>query len=155
MSDRKLIHAIRDQFALDWHGLHGVRHWARVRQNGLLLCERTGARRQIIELFAFLHDSRRLSDGLDSEHGARAAEFAASLAGTLIHLSREDLSLLTFACEHHSHGRMEGDITVLTCWDADRLDLGRVGYYPDSKRLCTPAARDPWMIRSCYERSKK
>ena len=48
---------------------------------------------------------------------------------------------------------MEGDATVLTCWDADRLDLGRVGIRPDPKYLCTPAARDPEMLASAYLRS--
>jgi uncharacterized protein len=28
------------------------------------------------------------------------------------------------------------------CWDADRLDLGRVGVTPAAHRLCTDAARD-------------
>ena len=39
------------------------------------------------------------------------------------------------------------------CWDADRLDLGRVGYMPHPSRLCTPAARDAELIRWAYERS--
>ena len=38
-------------------------------------------------------------------------------------------------------GATTGDITVQTCWDADRLDLGRVGVYPEPARLCTDAAR--------------
>jgi uncharacterized protein len=48
---------------------------------------------------------------------------------------------------------MTGDITVLTCWDADRLDLGRVGIRPAAHRLCTDAARDPAMIEWAYRRS--
>jgi uncharacterized protein len=32
---------------------------------------------------------------------------------------------------------------VQTCWDADRLDLGRVGIIPRPDRLCTEEARDP------------
>ena len=43
---------------------------------------------------------------------------------------------------HHSDGRVDADVTVQTCWDADRLDLGRVGKRPDPRLLCTPAARD-------------
>jgi hypothetical protein len=31
---------IRNQFALNWRGLHGAPHWARVRQNGLRLAAR-------------------------------------------------------------------------------------------------------------------
>jgi uncharacterized protein len=31
---------------------------------------------------------------------------------------------------------------VQACWDADRLDLGRVGIAPAPERLCTAAARE-------------
>jgi uncharacterized protein len=48
---------------------------------------------------------------------------------------------------------MEGDVTVLTCWDADRLDLGRVGIRPDPTYLCTAAARDTDMLTWSYRRS--
>ena len=46
-----------------------------------------------------------------------------------------------------------GDVTIQTCWDADRLDLSRVGIRPDPKKLCTKAAKDPAMISWAYERS--
>jgi uncharacterized protein len=49
---------------------------------------------------------------------------------------------------------MAADITIQTCWDADRLDLGRVGIVPDPARLCTVAARDPDLIRWAIERSR-
>ncbi len=39
-----------------------------------------------------------------------------------------------------------GDITVQTCWDADRLDLGRVGITPNPRWLCTACAKDPATI---------
>jgi uncharacterized protein len=42
---------------------------------------------------------------------------------------------------------------VLTCWDADRLDLGRVGIRPLAERLCTDAARQPAMLQWAYRRS--
>ena len=43
-------------------------------------------------------------------------------------------------------GQTEADITIQTCWDADRLDLGRVWIIPDPDRLCTEPARDPALI---------
>jgi uncharacterized protein len=43
-------------------------------------------------------------------------------------------------------------VTVLTCWDADRLDLGRVGIRPAPRLLCTSAARDPATIAWAFER---
>lgn len=127
-------------------GIHGIAHWARVRTNGIRLAEQTGANPEVVELFAFLHDSKRLNDGRDPKHGARAAEFAASLRGSLLTLSEKEFELLRFACEYHTDGLTEADITIQTCWDADRLDLGRVGIRPDPRHLCTPAARESAMI---------
>lgn len=151
--DPDLIRIIRRQFALEWDGIHGVRHWARVRENGLRLAEATGASTNVIELFAFLHDARRLNDGNDPGHGSRAAEFARTLARSAFDLAAPDLELLVAACRSHSDGLGDGDITVLTCWDADRLDLGRVGIVPHPDRLCTAAARDPGLIQWAYRRS--
>jgi len=104
MPTRELIATIRRQFVLDWRGIHGAPHWARVRENGLRLAEATGARIQVVELFAFLHDSRRENDGHDPDHGARAASFARSLVGHAIELDRADVELLATACEGHSDG---------------------------------------------------
>lgn len=153
MIDANLVHVIRDQFRLKWNGIHGAPHWTRVRENGLRLAESTGAKPRVIELFAFLHDSRRRTDGHDPEHGLRAAEFAAQLAGSAFHLEPTDLELLLVACRGHSDGLTTGEITVLTCWDADRLDLGRVGIKPQPLRLCTRAARDPAILEWAYKRS--
>ena len=33
---------------------------------------------------------------------------------------------LTEACRDHSMGRLSRDLTIQVCWDADRLDLGRL-----------------------------
>ncbi len=155
MVNKELIRKIRGQFALDWRGINGSPHWSRVLENGRRLSETTGARLEVVELFAFLHDSRRLNDGFDPGHGARAARFAESLQGTLFELAPNHLELLTVACRGHSDGMMEGDPTVLTCWDADRLDLGRVGIRPRPELLCTEAARDPRILEWAYKRSRR
>jgi len=83
----------------------------------------------------------------------RGAAFAATLRGTLIHLSDAEFALLHTACADHTKGLLDADITIQTCWDADRLDLGRVGTTPDPARLCTAAARDADMIRWAGQRS--
>ena len=153
MIESRLIQIIRTQFALEWTGIHGAPHWARVRENGLRLAESTGADPKVVELFAFLHDSRRLNDGHDPMHGQRAADFARMLAQEEIEIDSIALELLVESCQGHSAGQMEGDITVLTCWDADRLDLGRVGIRPDPNLLCTEAARMPEMLEWAYRRS--
>ena len=46
------------------------------------------------------------------------------------------------ACVHHTDGLMAGDVSLQTCWDADRQDLERVRIRPKANRLCTDAARD-------------
>lgn len=148
-----LIEAIRSRYALDWHGIHGVSHWGRVRNNGLRLAALTGANRKVVELFAFLHDSCRLDDGFDHEHGWRATRFATSLLGTHILLPDREFDLLLQACGGHTGGTTHHSVTVQTCWDADRLDLGRVGIIPDPMRLCTAAAQDRAMIEWAYKRS--
>jgi len=101
---RELIDIIRKQFALNWKGLHGAPHWARVRENGLRLAETTGAKTEVVELFAFLHDSRRKNDDSDYEHGKRAAMFAQTLAGSMFELALSELEDLLTACrgQHHS-----------------------------------------------------
>jgi uncharacterized protein len=144
---------ILEQYRLDPDGIHGVRHWGRVLENGAVLAERTSANIRIVQLFALFHDSRRLNDSLDPEHGRRGAELAGAMNGKLLTLSRDELALLQTACADHTRGFTEADVTVQTCWDADRLDLLRVSRSPDPRRLCTSAARDPGMIAWANERS--
>jgi uncharacterized protein len=54
---------------------------------------------------------------------------------------------------YNSDGLLEADITVQTCRDADRLDLGRVGQTPRVEKLCTEEARDPVFRDIAYRRS--
>lgn len=63
--------------------------------------------------------------------------------------------MLETACRDHNQGLIVPDVTIRTCWDADRLDLGRVGMRPDPRLLGTEAARDPEMIGWAYGRSLK
>jgi uncharacterized protein len=149
----RLLGALRRAFAIDWTGIHGVRHWGRVRANGLRLAAATGADARVVELFAVLHDSRRVNDGRDPGHGARGAENARRMNGHHYHLDDPELELLCAACTAHSRGLTEAEVTVQVCWDADRLDLGRVGIEPSPARLCTAAARDPQIIAWAYRRS--
>ena len=149
----ELFGMLREHFRLDWRGIHGAPHWARVRRNGLLLAEGNGARPDVVECFALLHDSQRLDDRTDRQHGARAADFVCRINEDYLHLDPTGLDMLAHACRFHSDGLMEADVTIQTCWDADRLDLGRVRIRPDPRRLCTPHARQPEVLNSAYLRS--
>lgn len=149
----ELLDLVLSQFALDPAGIHGRPHWERVRDNGRRLARLTKARGDVVVLFALLHDSRREDDGHDPEHGPRAAEFARALAGSAFIIDPVGLDLLADACRDHGRGLTAGDVTLLTCWDADRLDLGRVGTRPRPERLGTAAARDPDLMNWAYRRS--
>jgi uncharacterized protein len=146
-----IIDEILEDYALPIRGCHGVVHWARVLENGQRLAVATGANVDVVTLFALFHDSRRVNEDRDFGHGHRGARYAKSLRGTLIHLDDADFELLFEASRLHTDGFTDGDVTVQTCWDADRLDLGRVGITPDPDQLCTDAARG--LIKWAHERA--
>ncbi len=137
-----IVAAILEGYVLPVHGDHGIVHWARVLENGLRIAEATGADREVVTLFALFHDSRRVNEDQDDDHGLRGGDLARSLRGELIHLDDDRFALLYEACRLHTDGHTIGDRTLLACWDADRLDLGRVGITPDPWRLGTEAGRD-------------
>jgi uncharacterized protein len=149
----QLLEYARKEFRLDWEGIHGAPHWARVRYNGLTLAAHTGANARVVQYFAFIHDLGRENDNHDPEHGYRAALIAQKISGDLIEVTESELLLLREDCSGHSDGHLVSDVTVMTCWDADRLDLGRVGIRPDPHRLCNAAAREYQVLSAAYERS--
>ncbi len=144
---KPIIHRILEGYALSWDGTHGVGHWARVLENGIRLARETKANVEVVQLFAIFHDSCRLTDGSDPEHGERGGDLALALRDKWLVLSDEEFDLLYEACAGHADGKTEADITIQTCWDADRLDLSRVGMIPAPQKLCTPAAKTWEMIQ--------
>ncbi len=157
-ADSNLLTLVRRQYRLEWDGLHGSSHWARVLENGLHLCDTTpDLRRDVVVHFALLHDACRHDDGIDADHGARAAVFAADLhrAGHLP-LDEEGIALLTEACRTHTGGRIPAHPTVMACWDSDRLDLPRIwGVRIRPEWLGTDAARDPQTVAWATERARR
>lgn len=118
---------------------HGLSHWRKVEENGLNLAKENGADKLVISLFAYLHDSRRENEDEDEDHGLRASHLLDELIEAEV-ISISDLQYQQLAQAliwHNSDLARSDDITVQTCWDADRLDLGRVGMTPDPKRLFT------------------
>ena len=153
MITNRLIATIKKQFQVDWEGLHGINHWARVYSNGMRLSECTGANMKVIQLFSVFHDSRRYNENRDMQHGPRGAELAVKLRGNYFELSDKEFDLLYQACRLHTIAGNHESITVQTCFDADRLDLGRVGILPKAKYLCTDAAKTEEMIFWAHQRS--
>jgi uncharacterized protein len=140
-------------YRLPLSGIHGPIHWARVLENGRRLAPVTGADLAVVELFALFHDSRRCNEGLDPGHGARGGQLAGSLRELLPGMTDSQMALLTEACALHTKGYTAADVTVATCWDADRLDLGRVGIRPRVSKLCTAAASDLDTIAWAHDRA--
>ena len=128
-------------FQCDRDSVHGPSHWRRVERNGLFIATRSNAVEEVVRLFAVFHDSRRENDGADKSHGASGAAYAASLRGRLFQLGDEHFELLDYACKWHADGRLSDDPTIGTCWDADRLDLGRVGIKPEPSYMSTEIGR--------------
>jgi len=153
MIQKSLINILKETFKLDWQGIHGLSHWARVRVNGLLIARQNGADPRVIELFAFFHDSQRQADWDDDEHGQRAAVFVDSLSCQLLGIDQQQKQLLKQACADHSKGFTQADVTVQTCWDADRLDLARAGHRPSVDKLCTNVAKQTEFIEQAYQRA--
>lgn len=152
---RQVLDEVLVAYTLPWNGCHGLAHWARVLENGLRLAPLTGASAEVVALFAVLHDSRRVSEGTDPKHGPLAALLAESLRGHAFDLPDHEFSLLRRACAGHTHERTHPDVTIRTCWDSDRLDLGRVGITPHPRYLGTEAARSAEILdwahgRACF-----
>ncbi len=145
---RALVEAVVSRSTGGGSRIHGVRHWRRVASNGLaLLAETPEADGLLVFLFALFHDAMRLNDHRDPQHGERAAALAGDLRnGDLYRIDGARMDLLVLALAEHDRGRTSDDATVGACWDADRLNLWRVGIEPRPDRLSTQAAKRPARI---------
>ena len=135
------------RFTLGDHSVHGLDHWQRVERNVTEIAPYTGADVTLAQLFAVLHDSNRLNDSHDPRHGARAAAWARELNGVRFQLDATRLELLCDAMTRHDKGQVSDDPTTGTCWDADRLDLPRVGIRPAPRLMST--ARGKHLAATC------
>ncbi len=72
--------------------------------------------------------------------GSEPQNFAHGIHGDFYSLHSKQLDQLCFALKHHSGGDVSIDATIQTCWDSDRLDLGRVGIIPSPKYLSDEAS---------------
>ncbi len=131
------------RFRLGPESLHGPDHWRRVEGHGVRLAAATaGADVVVVRLFAVFHDAERVNESVDPEHGHRAAKLAARKHGTWFRVSDEQLRVLGEACRFHADGDTSEDPTIGCCWDADRLDLPRVGIEPHRDLMSTPTGKN-------------
>jgi uncharacterized protein len=126
---------------------HGPHHWKCVALTGLAIARKEPAiDLQLVYVFAQLHDSQRMNEYSDPEHGPRAAEVAAKATAELgipgFEAGGERTNKLIAAIRDHTTARSSEDLTIGACWDADRFNLWRVGTVPDVAFMSTPAARE-------------
>jgi len=125
--------------------MHGLDHWFRVWKNAQWLISHSEIKdvdMEVVALFALFHDSMRVNDGNDPEHGTRGwllFQYLYDGAGHI--LTKNQSLLLSSACEDHSNGLPHPDPTIAVCWDADRLDIHRHGIWPDPRFMSTGAGR--------------
>jgi len=136
--------------------IHGIYHWRTVERNGHYLAQHTGADTKVISYFSHFHDCMRENENIDPKHGHRGALFAEEHKSSL-GLTDSQFDMFMRACKGHTHGRRTSCATVATCWDADRLDIGRVGITPDSSYLfCNEAKRiadnHDFMVLESYQK---
>ena len=127
--------------------IHGPSHWQRVEAFGLRIAESSKADLTVVRLFALLHDSCRIDDGDDPGHGPRAAEMLGRIVPSVFALDRHRLELLKHAVRDHTSGLTSPEPTIGTCWDADRLDISRVGITPSARYLSTAAGEEIVALR--------
>ncbi|MCP4581303.1 MAG: hypothetical protein GY839_06770 [candidate division Zixibacteria bacterium] len=149
----ELLKIIHNEFALEWYGCHGILHWLRVRRNGLALCEKMNGNSKIAELFSVIHDCKRMDNGEDILHGKRASSFIGNTSGMIDSiLSPNEIQILKYACEYHTTEDKSDNPDIQICWDADRLDLGRVGKKIDKIYINTSWAKDELFVEKLKSR---
>lgn len=145
LSLKALEEKLFTQFALPDYSQHGPSHWNRVKQIGLALAEHLPeADQMVITYFALFHDACRQDKAYDPEHGKRASDLVKDYqAKGYICLTQNQLEQLCFACTYHAEGETSDDPTIGACWDADRLDLSRVGGFYFEDAFSTAKAKEP------------
>jgi uncharacterized protein len=124
------------------HSIHGPSHWQRVDEFGLNIAKASGADLTVVRLFALLHDSCRQDEGADLNHGTRAAEMLNRIVPAVFAIDPGRFDLLKEAIRLHTSGLTTNEPTIGTCWDADRLDIGRVGMTPSAQYMSTEAGKN-------------
>jgi uncharacterized protein len=131
--------------------LHGLDHWWRVWRNAQFLAANTKkVDMEVVALYALFHDSMRLNEGLDTNHGSRGYklwERLNLLLGLDRYLSKQRNEVLFEACLDHSIGHRSFEPTIAVCWDADRMDLHRKGIWPDPRLMSTSVGIEMLMNR--------
>ncbi len=125
--------------------IHGMPHLRQVALTAGRLAVLVGCDVESAVVAGFLHDCARVHDGGGNRHAHDSAVLARRLLKTFYpHL---DAPRLCEAIARHADGRTTDDPLAACLWDADRLDLCRLGIEADPRLLSTRAARRVAAIR--------
>ena len=76
-------------FQCGLNSIHGPNHWESVEENGLEIGNLVGADITVVKLFAIYHDSCRLNDYDDPQHGPRAADMLSNGHTDLFNIAKD------------------------------------------------------------------
>jgi uncharacterized protein len=134
------IEEIVKPFMKNEEGIHGLAHSLRAAHFAKMIAksECPGSLDDTI-IGAFLHDIGRTDDSNDRTHASRSAEIAEELLKR--HWPDLNHEKILFAIMRHGDGLISEDPIIGTIWDADRLDLSRLGIKINPELISTEKAR--------------
>ena len=138
---KDLIDQLQKDSKLFHSPIHGFKHWRTVEKNGLYLSQFNDGDPAVISHFAYFHDCMRINEHIDDGHGLRGGQYALKNKD-ILDLTDDQLHTLYRACAGHTGGRNPSCDTIACCWDADRLDIRRVGIVPKEQFFYTEEAGD-------------
>jgi len=120
-------------------GLHGLSHLRRVAILSGRLASATGEDVEAAVVMGFLHDGARTDDKGGNGHAHDSAVLARQLLKMFYpHLEADRIC---DAIARHADGEVTGDTLTACLWDADRLELKRIGRTIDLDLLSTRVAK--------------
>ena len=121
---------------LDIHGLPHLRQVALVAGR---FAAHLGEDVEAAMVMGFFHDCARIHDGGGTQHAHDSAQLARPIITA--DFPHFDVARLCDGIAHHADGTITDDFLIGCLWDADRLDLRRLGITPNPRLLSTPIAR--------------
>ena len=119
--------------------LHGISHLRRVSILSGRLASAVGEDVEAAVVMGFLHDCARTDDKAGDGHAHDSSVLARCLLGRFYpHL---DADRICHAIARHADGEVTDDGLAACLWDADRLELKRIGREIDLDLLSTEVAR--------------
>lgn len=126
---------------MGYYSVHGISHWDRVARNADAL-DTSDVDSLVVKAFAYIHDVERINESDDWQHGPRAALLVDEIRSSVLSfLNDQEIEQLKEACRLHTLRHKTEDATINACFDADRLDLGRVGITPNPDKMATVTGR--------------